>query len=150
MAGKQGRSGGARKGSGRKPNAWYVEHGLVPGSLGVSKPAKAPTWTPPVRPCCVYVVHEVGDDSVCKIGIAQNPGKRLSALQVAHHRELKLAFSLRLRTDAEALSVEQAVHKLFEDKHCRGEWYRVCALEAMDAIQALSAEQESREHEKEV
>lgn len=144
MAGKKGRSGGARFGAGRKPNAWYAEHGIEPGKLGVKKLESKPRWIPPARPCHVYVIHEADNSQVCKIGIANNPARRLSALQVAHYRELVLAYSVKFGTEKLALDAEKHVHELFRSSHCRGEWFGVSAEEAVEAVRCAASIQEAQ------
>ncbi len=67
-------------------------------------------------------VYLIGNKHFCKIGIASNPESRAAYLD-----NPKLPFSVAVLTsyDAgrEAHKVEKTLHKLYGDKHLRGEWF---------------------------
>lgn len=68
----------------------------------------------------VYVIqHALGP---VKIGIAEEPQKRLSELQISCPYELKIK-NTRESTDAER--VEKALHEYFNRYHLRGEWFDI-------------------------
>ena len=129
MAGKRGRSGGARIGAGRKTKEQLA------AMLAAGWSAKE--RTEPVfrdRPCAVYIVHEKECPEVCKIGIAGNAAKRFSALQVGTWRELLLSRTFVFSHEFHAHSVEFAAHELLSSKHSRGEWFSVTPEVAAQAV----------------
>lgn len=101
--------GGARPGSGRKP-----KH-------------KKPDWISAVelKGHFVYVIHEVEDASVCKVGVAADPFKRLCTHQVSTWRRLKIASLVSFSTEEAAGIVESATHSALSGLHVSGEWFRV-------------------------
>src|SRR5690606_2395641 len=72
----------------------------------------------------VYVVHEIDDPRICKIGIASDPVRRLRAHQVSTWRRLKLAAAFTAANADEALVIEAAVHHALSGLHVSGEWFR--------------------------
>lgn len=72
----------------------------------------------------VYVIHEMEDDSVCKVGVASSPISRLSALQVGTWRTLSLACAFRVSSEDEAHGVEKLAHEYMRGLHVSGEWFR--------------------------
>ncbi|WP_375338386.1 GIY-YIG nuclease family protein [Variovorax paradoxus] len=143
MAGKRGRSGGARLGAGRKSNAYHAA--LAAGEI---KPKERRERAGLQTSCFVYVVHEVAQPDICKIGVARNPVRRCSHLQVGTWRELMLAHSFHLPGEAIAFAVEQEVHKALSDVRQRGEWFWAApeivvehihrALERVSAVQEVA------------
>lgn len=77
----------------------------------------------------VYIIS--AGPQVQKIGMSQNPFKRLGDLQVASHSNLSLYAYVRTPL---ALQTEQLVHKKMADHHIRGEWFACSAQEATDAV----------------
>ena len=124
---KRGR-GGKRPGAGRPP--------LSPEAR-LFRDLKRPRY-------CVYIIHEDGDDAVCKIGIAKDPYRRLSELQTGSWRKLKIAKIFEVGTQAAAEIVEKHTHGLLRGAHEIGEWFRVSPDEASgriaDACSCLGAD----------
>lgn len=87
----------------------------------------------------VYVIHEAGDDKVCKVGVSGDPRARLLQLQTATYRRLILAAVFRAGDAAEACYVERAVHQSLSALHLSGEWFRVEATKAVAVITECSA-----------
>ena len=114
--------GGARPGSGRKP-----KH-------------RKPDWIPVVelKGHFVYVIHEADDPSVCKIGWATDPFKRLCAHQVSTWRRLKIAALISFSSDELAGVVESATHSALSGLHVSGEWFRVSPERAEGEIVAIA------------
>lgn len=107
--------GGARPGAGRK--------------IGSLTKAKAHF---------VYVIHEVDDATVCKIGIANDPIRRLSAHQVSTWRRLKLAAVFVAETPSAAMAIEASVHRVLYGAHVSGEWFKVEPARACSEIVSVS------------
>lgn len=124
---KRGR-GGARPGAGRPP---------------LSPEAKKFRDLKRTR-YCVYIIHEESDPTVCKIGIAKDPYRRLSDLQIGSWRKLKIAALFEVGNQATAEIVEKHAHGLLRGVHEVGEWFRVSPDEAqcrvVDACSCLGAD----------
>lgn len=77
---------------------------------------------------CVYVIA-VGlcgeATGLCKIGIAGNPGVRLSGLQTSNHQELILTHFFRLPSREIARTIEKQFHNSHKGYYVRGEWFRI-------------------------
>lgn len=68
----------------------------------------------------VYVIENM-DNGAIKVGVAQDPEKRLAQLQTGNVSELCLVYQSYVCSNA--FNIESLVHQHFEDKHIRGEWY---------------------------
>lgn len=67
---------------------------------------------------------ECGTDAI-KLGISQDPSKRLESLQVANHQWLTLAFQIMVANRKDkAEAIEARIHDQFSLYHIRGEWFR--------------------------
>jgi hypothetical protein len=69
---------------------------------------------------CVYVIGTL-DGSAVKIGVANDPEKRLRELQVGNHEELVLVETMWGKGDPRPL--EAGIHERLSDFHIRGEWF---------------------------
>lgn len=107
MAGKHG---GRRSGSGRKPTR--------PISGG---------WV-------LYLVREVDDSTVHKIGITGDLYFRFAALQSAQWRTLEVAKAIPVNGAREARKLEAFIHAKLSSRRIRGEWFRVGLDEALTTI----------------
>ncbi len=63
--------------------------------------------------------------NVVKIGIANNPNKRLKTFQTANHEELIILRVIKVENRALAFKLETALHKKFKRYHIRGEWFKL-------------------------
>src|SRR5690348_7786681 len=90
---------------------FYDHSGLTPSKLSKppTKGAFVPTW--------VYFIQT--EDGPIKIGIANDPLKRLAELQTSHHAPLKL-----LGVSPGTLIVERKIHKQLDAHRLQGEWFR--------------------------
>lgn len=68
---------------------------------------------------CVYFIRPKGSDAV-KIGTTINIEQRLSDLQTANFMELEILATIQLGEQA-----ERELHKILENKHIRGEWFKL-------------------------
>ena len=66
----------------------------------------------------VYVVEAVGTGLV-KIGVSDNPEKRLHSLQTSNPTDLRL-----LGYCMGSYAIEQALHLVLDEYRVRGEWFR--------------------------
>lgn len=86
--------------------------------------------------CNVYLMHDLANDYY-KIGISNNPGYRERTLQSEKPTiELVIAKEFPVRRIAEAF--EAALHKTYEAKRLRGEWFRLDSKDVENLIKALS------------
>ncbi len=86
--------------------------------------------------CFVYLMHDLANDYY-KIGISNNPAYRERTLQSEKPTiELIIAKEFPVRRIAEAF--EAALHKTYEAKRLRGEWFRLDSNDVIDLIKALS------------
>lgn len=59
-----------------------------------------------------------------KIGISEDPEKRLSQLQTGSPLELSLIDKVKVRSESEAKAIESAMHIHFRGKRIKGEWFK--------------------------
>lgn len=110
--------GGKRVGSGRKPT--HRRLALLP--LGYY----------------VYVIGESGCDGVNKIGVTDNPFKRLAQAQTYNYRRLELRACFAVAgSDAREL-LEKAVHRALRPYHVLGEWFEAPLPKAVATIQQMA------------
>lgn len=58
-----------------------------------------------------------------KIGVANDIGKRLKALQTANADKLEMFFAINVDDKYEAYRIERALHNKFKNDHKHGEWF---------------------------
>ena len=68
-------------------------------------------------------VYFVSTDSVCKIGKADDPRKRLRELQVGNHAQLFLQRTIQTNNAKESEKLEMLFHEALKNSLIRGEWY---------------------------
>jgi hypothetical protein len=103
------RRGGSRVGSGRKPAGRFI-----------------------------YVLQEMDDPGVCKIGVTHKPKARLSCHQVSTWRPLMMAGVLAAPSAEEAWLIKQAAHKALATARVTADWFRVTADQALAQIVAAA------------
>ncbi len=69
----------------------------------------------------VYAI-QAGD--AIKVGISDDPERRMADLQIANPVELKLLWTCGPISPSKALEWEQKVHALFQSQALHGEWFR--------------------------
>lgn len=88
------------------------------------------------KQCYVYLMHDLAN-GYYKIGISNNPEYRERTLQSEKPTiELIIAKEFPIRRLAEAF--EAALHKTYESKRLRGEWFRLDSNDVEDLKNALS------------
>lgn len=85
---------------------------------------------------CVYVITDQ-TRQYTKIGIASDPRRRLSNLQVASPLALVLHFVTDSMARGEAAAIERKVHARLRDKHTSGEWFAIDPDSAADLVREL-------------
>lgn len=72
-------------------------------------------------------VYIVTDGTFTKVGITNNPRKRLALLQNGNPRALRMIYAHEAPTDDAARRIEREVHSILkaDGKRVRGEWFRV-------------------------
>ena len=104
-----GRRGGSRAGAGRKPAGRFI-----------------------------YVLREVEEDQVCKIGATHKPRARLSCHQVSTWRPLMIAGVFAAPSARDAWLIKQAAHKALATARVTADWFRVTADQAFAQIVAAA------------
>lgn len=75
--------------------------------------------------CYIYVIAEHGAERPVKIGVAQDPLKRLSSMQSGNHRKLTLRHQVLCDNKDHGVAVEAALHAWFAARRGLGEWFDV-------------------------
>jgi hypothetical protein len=88
-----------------------VNEGLVDSVKFRALPIKR---TPP---CFLYMIQDTASKA-CKIGVSNDPEKRLAALQTSFPYPLALLWAV-----PGGFSRERRLHSLLKDFHLRGEWF---------------------------
>jgi predicted GIY-YIG superfamily endonuclease len=63
--------------------------------------------------------------TVVKIGIANDPTKRLKTFQTANHEKLIILKVIKVNNRTKAFELETALHQKFKKFHIRGEWFKL-------------------------
>ena len=74
----------------------------------------------------VYMI-QAGYGSV-KIGVSNNPEKRLKKLQIGNHKRLHIIAKFCFNDKNEAFIFERFLHEKFQKWHMNGEWYKKCII----------------------
>lgn len=80
----------------------------------------------------VYFIHAEGTSAI-KIGIADDPVKRLMNLQVGNQHNLKLITCMRANPE-----IECAMHEKFRQSNIRGEWFTI-GEDMLDMFEQIAA-----------
>lgn len=84
--------------------------------------------------CSVYLL-DVGTTRPIKVGMTDNPERRLADFQTAHFQPLNFHSVWWLPGKAIAARLENAFKYYFYPEHIRGEWYDVTCAEAAGFIE---------------
>jgi hypothetical protein len=88
----------------------------------------------------IYLIRMRGTNYV-KIGIAENPKKRLSTLASGNPMPLELVFSVATKEGAfsfEDEQVEKEVHEELAGYHVRGEWFDLTEAQVISIVTVLT------------
>ena len=72
-----------------------------------------------------YCVYFVTDGEFVKIGSAASLPNRIKQLQTGNARKLKALFVVNVENQDEAIKTEHDIHKMFENYHVSGEWFKL-------------------------
>jgi hypothetical protein len=75
--------------------------------------------------CFVYIIAPVGQDSPCKVGISDDPGKRVASLSTGSPVALRVAETYRFASRHSAAAMEQRFHASYADWRLNGEWFDI-------------------------
>jgi hypothetical protein len=87
--------------------------------------------------CFVYLIcHDIDGklQGPCKIGISDNPQKRLGQVQNGNPRMLALAFTFHCWDRDWASRVEAAFHSVHRSHRMSGEWFNLDAVDALGGL----------------
>jgi len=82
----------------------------------------------------VYFIKCCDNKGFIKIGVANDPYKRLDDLQVGCPYRLEIIAVIKCRTKKHAYSTESYLHKVFRKTSVRGEWFSKVNLKFVDEI----------------
>lgn len=88
-------------------------------------------------PAYVYLIQ--AESGPVKIGIANDPSRRLSDLQTANYELLTLMYRIECNSPEQALMVERALHERYSDQCIRGEWFDIDPQSAVKDIEFATA-----------
>ncbi len=89
------------------------------------------------KPCFVYIIakdcgtHGTGP---VKIGISDDPEKRVRGLQTASPYKLVLMCKVYAHDRAMARAIESMMHADFADRRTSGEWFDITPFHAMESL----------------
>ncbi len=72
----------------------------------------------------VYIIENTYSHDT-KIGISNNPEKRIKQLQTGSSRLLKIQYTILFNTRNEAIKAENSLHKKYSKYRLMGEWFEV-------------------------
>jgi hypothetical protein len=81
----------------------------------------------------IMFIYVIGTDTQQKIGISQNPQKRVKQLQTGNHSNLTLHHTIEV-PDHRAEVIERHMHKEMSHKKLKGEWFNMTKDEAVDYL----------------
>ena len=79
-------------------------------------------------------LYLIEDGEYTKIGVSDNPKKRLLDLQVGNPRPLKLVTVIEYKCDRTAYLVEQCLHGFWGDCRACGEWFNVSVEDILGCL----------------
>lgn len=88
------------------------------------------------------VVYLLNSNGIVKIGIAKSITGRLCAMQTGNPYQIELIAQYKVDNEIIARNKERALHKKFNHKHFRGEWF-ILDKEDLAAIDIFMQEQEA-------
>lgn len=87
----------------------------------------------------VYVYFISAGGSPIKIGVSDNPSRRLLDLQTAHYQKLYLLYTLKCGNRQQALEVESAFHRWYDELRIRNEWFKLTPAQVGSDVALLTA-----------
>lgn len=79
----------------------------------------------------IYVIG--GTEKPYKIGITNNPERRLKNLQTGHPYELKIHYKEEI-PESQVRLIEQTIHKTIKHKQTKGEWFDISLEDAIAEV----------------
>jgi len=92
-----------------------------------------------VNKCYVYLIS-CGDNNVrpTKVGVSDDPYKRIKELQTGNPRQLKIEFIIECSDREHAFHLEKTIHEVLFKRHLRGEWFSMSGHKALKVLTRLS------------
>lgn len=103
---------------------WTLADALRHSQLIYCRDSGLEVYKPPRR-TCLYVMT-AGD--FIKVGITNDPIKRLYDLQIANPLVVELQKAYLPPEDIQALRIEMIAHRALQEFHVRGEWFAIEGL----------------------
>lgn len=86
----------------------------------------------------IYVIHMSCPIGFVKIGISDNPEKRLASMQTANPYQLRLVRRFGPFDRERAIQLEGYLHRIFERDCARGEWFGQNPATVASALTAIT------------
>ena len=87
----------------------------------------------------VYIIQSgTSRKAPLKIGVSDDPGKRIKQLQTGNPEVLKVLTTIRCKTKKHAYTLEGELHRMLSDKSILNEWFSCAKKSALNAISRLA------------
>lgn len=98
-------------------------------------------WKKYGLPYCTLYLISPDNDWPCKVGISAAPRKRVTNLQTALWRPLKVDYSVWCRTREQARELERGIHETLDEdgRWMMGEWFDMKARDAVELVHFKAA-----------
>lgn len=84
-----------------------------------------------------YCVYFITDGSYIKIGIAASIPSRVKQLQTGNPNKLSVLYLIDVKSQKEALKIEQQYHNYFSSKRKLGEWFDIKEKDLLNSEKQL-------------
>lgn len=75
----------------------------------------------------IYIIKDLGNSNIYKIGVSKNPQKRVKQLQTGNCNSLELIFEILIDDKINAYEAEKIIHDYLKEnkKWKHGEWFNL-------------------------
>jgi hypothetical protein len=98
-------------------------------------------WRRFSKPYCTLYVVSTDSNWPCKIGISNNPARRVNEIQISVWKQVKVDYSVWCNSSSDARLLEKAMHKELnaDGRRLRGEWFDIHPERVVDLIKFKAA-----------
>ena len=81
----------------------------------------------------IYIIRDLEKKNVYKIGISNEPQKRIKNLQTGNSNKIKIIFELKVFKNINSRQVEKVIHEYLKEKNMWvfGEWFKINSEETV-------------------
>jgi hypothetical protein len=75
----------------------------------------------------IYIIRDTVKVNIYKIGISNEPRKRICNLQTGNPNKIEIIFELKVNSDISARKVENIIHNFLKENNMwiSGEWFKI-------------------------